>query len=261
MSVQVLISTMHRVDLDFLEVMNLNSDAIVINQADRFSYIKTKKRSKTIEMFTLNERGVGLSRNTALMRATADVVLIADDDICYVDGYEQLVAKAFEDRPDADMILFNFQSTNPDRPEYLIGKEGRVRWYNSLRYGAFRIALRTASFRKKNLTFSLEFGGGAPYMSGEDSLFIYNAIKRGLVAYAVPIGLGTVTHETSTWFHGYDEKFFLDKGALFAAISKSWGKIFVIYYVLRNYKSFNNFGTKLHLIKLVFKGIDDYEKR
>ena len=35
----------------------------------------------------LNERGIGLSRNTALMRATADIILFADEDVTYKDGY------------------------------------------------------------------------------------------------------------------------------------------------------------------------------
>lgn len=258
MRLQILVSTMHRRNLSFLDDMKVKSDVMVINQSDYFGYEQNLEAGHQRTMYSFNERGVGLSRNTALLRATGDVALIADDDIVYDEGYEQRVIKAFEDHPDADIIFFNLESTNLTRPEYVIQKVGRVHWYNSLRYGAFRIAFRTKSIHKSGVMFSLEFGGGAPYMSGEDSLFIFQSIKAGLRAYAVPVKLGVVNHETSTWFKGYTNKFFLDKGALFSAISPRFAKLFAVYYLLRNFSSFDTKKSKLELLKLLFRGVKDY---
>ena len=50
---------------------------------------------------SLNERGIGLSRNTALMRATADIILFADEDVTYKDGYAQMIESAFENNQNA----------------------------------------------------------------------------------------------------------------------------------------------------------------
>ena len=41
------------------------------------------------------------------MRASSDIVVLADDDVHYVDDYEEKIIKAFEEKPDADMIIFN----------------------------------------------------------------------------------------------------------------------------------------------------------
>ena len=64
---QVLIST---VDADVSKVaarMNLETDAIIINQCDRPDYLEYSYHDKLIRCFLMAERGVGLSRNTALM--------------------------------------------------------------------------------------------------------------------------------------------------------------------------------------------------
>ena len=76
MKLQVLVSTMHQTDYSLLEKMNIQSDAIVINQCDRdgierFSF---PFRGHDILWMSMNERGVGLSRNNALMRATGDMI-------------------------------------------------------------------------------------------------------------------------------------------------------------------------------------------
>ena len=89
MRLQVLISTMHQTDHSLLDKMNIQSDAIVINQCDRNEIEEFEYKGHHIQWMSLKERGVGLSRNTALMRADADIVLFADDDVIYDDGYEK----------------------------------------------------------------------------------------------------------------------------------------------------------------------------
>lgn len=233
MKLQILLSTMNQKDLSVLDDMNLQSSAIVVNQSDEFKYEKIKHNNNDVLLITLPERGVGLSRNTALMRASADIVVIADDDVQYIDGYEQRILSEFKNNPDADIIVFNVLSKNPARPSYEIKKNGRVRRHNSLRYGTYRMAFRTNSIKYKNIYFSLLFGGGAKYSSGEDSLFIYSALKSGLKVYKSTENIGSVAQNKSTWFEGYTDKFFEDKGALFKALSPRLYPILILQLILR----------------------------
>ena len=71
--------------------MNVQTSAIVINQCERNEIERFEFRGHEILWISCEERGVGLSRNTALLRATGDVLLIADDDVRYIDGYEEIV--------------------------------------------------------------------------------------------------------------------------------------------------------------------------
>jgi glycosyltransferase involved in cell wall biosynthesis len=251
---------MHQKNDAFLNDMKVQSDCIVINQSDRFEHTVSRRNGRKVEFLTFPERGVGLSRNSAIMRATADICLIADDDVVYDDDYETKVLAAFNDNPEADVIFFNLPSKNVDRPEYIIKRKERIRWSRSLRYGAFRIAFRTQSIKKANIFFSLLFGGGAKYSSGEDSLFIYQCLSKGLKIYALPISIGTVKQEESTWFKGFNDTYFHDKGALYRAISPTFGMAFALYYLMRKYSTFRNNKSPLQLFLLMLKGFQDYGK-
>lgn len=90
-----------------------------------------------------------------------------------------------------------------------------MHWYNSGKYPTYSFAVRTDKVRKHNITFSLLFGGGARYSNGEDSLFLHDCLKAGLKVYKVPVQIGKETPRESTWFQGYNEKFFYDRGVLY----------------------------------------------
>ena len=136
MVVQVLVATMGQTDHSLIEKMNIQTDAIVANQCDCNSIEEFMNGENQIKYLNFAERGVGLNRNNALMRASGDVVLFADDDMVYVDGYANLLNKVFDEIPEADVIVFNISSRKPIKK---IQKVGRL---NYLRYGTARIAAR-----------------------------------------------------------------------------------------------------------------------
>lgn len=258
MKIEVLVSTVNK-GFELVEKMNIRTDALIVNQCDEFNYDEVRVLKNNIRVFSFNERGTGISRNTALMRTKGDICLFADDDLTYDDDYESKIISAFNKYKDADMIVFNVISKNPDREEYIDEKDRRVRIYNCMRYGGFRMAVRVDSIRKANIYFPVIFGGGAKYGSGEDTLFISNCIKKGLKVYASAHILGCVDHEESSWFHGYDSKYFHDKGALFAALSKNFAEILSLQYLIRKKKSFNIDRGLFDLYKNMKAGIKDYE--
>ncbi len=261
MNLQVLLSAMHQTDHSIIERANIQSDAIIVNQTDEFKKEIFQHEGFTIQFLSFDERGVGLSRNTALMRADADIALIADDDIRYVDGYRQKVIAAFEANPEADMIVFNVPSKNPLRKSYQAKKVGRVRWYNCLRYGAYRMAFRVDRVKQKNIYFSLLFGGGARYSSGEDSIFIYDAIRSGLKVFHSDEVIGTVDQTVSTWFEGYTDTFFKDKGALFKALFPRSYPLFIMQYIIRQRKSFGETARLSRVYSLMISGAKQYDSR
>ncbi len=214
MELQLLVAAVNQTAQDLPNQMNIGSDAIIVNQTDHYDYQEFDYKGHQIRFFSVKERGVGLSRNHSLLRAQADISLFADEDIAYVDGYKELVLDAFARNPQADMLLFNVQAV-PGRETYHIGEFGRVRSYNCGRYPTYSFAVRTEEVHKRNITFSLLFGGGAKYSNGEDSLFISECIRKGMKVYKVPVLIGREIERPSTWFTGYNEKFFFDRGVLY----------------------------------------------
>lgn len=251
MNVQVLLSCMHQKDYSIINQANLQTDSIIINQADEFKKEVFQKGAAEIIFLTLDERGVGLSRNNALMRSTADIILFADEDMTYVDGYEAIVLEEFRKNSKADMIVFNVPSTNPERTSALITSPGRVRRYNCLKYGTVRMAVKAERLKEREIFFSLLFGGGAKYSSGEDSKLIYRAIKSGMRVYASPRIIGYVTQEGSSWFEGYTKKFFVDKGVLYRSLSPRFHIIFSLRFILKNRKRFPQDFSLLQLMQFM----------
>jgi glycosyltransferase involved in cell wall biosynthesis len=213
---EVLISALGQEPEALAEKMGLECDAVLIDQTDRDSDRLFMSGGHTVHCIEMKGRGVGLSRNTAIdnIDEGSRYVLFADDDIRYDRGYCGRILGEFADHPAADMILFNVEVCR-ERRTYHNEKWKRVRLCNSGRYPAYSIAVRSDRLLGSGVRFSLLFGGGAKFSCGEDSLFLRECLKAGIRIYASPVCIGREEVRQSTWFCGYSEKYFKDKGVLY----------------------------------------------
>ena len=236
LSIQVLISTMEQNDYSLLDRMNIQSDAIVVNQTDKDGLEIFDYRGHQIKWISMSQRGIGLSRNTALMNATADIVLFADDDMEYFDGYPEHVINAFINYNKADVICFNINLMNSGKN---IGghrnnkKNKKLYFFNSMRYGATLIAARRKALWRERISFSMLFGGGAEFSSGEDSLFINDCHNSNLCVYSNCYCLGNVDDSKSSWYNGINDKFFEDRGRVYASAFPRINWLIFVYYSFR----------------------------
>lgn len=229
---QMLCATMHQKDFSKIKEMNIHSDILYANQSDSTWYEKKVIDGHIVEMITTQTRGSGNNRNISLMYATADICLLADDDVTYYDGYEDKIMSAFSRHPEADMIIFNLDSNSTDRKIEKITRERQLHFWNRNPYGSVRVAFRLNSQRKYNIWFSNLLGAGSKYGSGEDTLFINDFRKKGKVFLCCE-NIGMVDFSSSTWFKGYDEKYFFNQGAKIAAITPRYSLFLYIYYAFR----------------------------
>lgn len=255
--VQVLVACMNQKDDSLYKEMNLQTDAVLANQCDEYfykSYIKDD--GNKVELVSSADRGVGKNRNKALMYATGEYLMCSDQDMIYVDGYDKIVEDAFKKCPNADIIVFNLEYLNrftPARKEK--GKFKKVHLWNCMRYGTARVAIRKSAIDKACLSFSTLYGGGARYSSGEDSLFIREAFRKGLKMYTSPVVIAKVKQEESSWFQGYTEKYFVDKGILIANAFPLMKNLLLYYfaYGMRNISDEYGFSQICKLMKKGFK--------
>ena len=247
LSIQVLVSTMDQNDYSLLDRMNIQSDAIVINQSDKDSVEIFNYKGYKIKWISMRQRGIGLSRNTALMNATADIVLFADDDMEYFDQYPKNVIGAFEKYNEADVICFNINLINSVKN---IGghrnntQNRRLHFYNSMRYGATLIAARRKSLWRERISFSMIFGGGAEFSSGEDSLFIKDCHNSKLCVYSNCYCLGNVDDSKSSWYKGLNDKFFEDRGRLYTSAFPRINELIFAYYSFRLSRVSKDYGFR-----------------
>lgn len=231
---EVLCATMNQTDFSKVEQMNIQTDVVFANQSADTRYEEITVGENHAKMITTKTRGVGTNRNLALLYSSGEYLLFADDDMTYVDGYASVIEDAFRKIPKADCIIFNIETVGAEMPRRKNRKIKRVRWYNALNYGAARIAVRKTSVSRDGVMFNRNFGGGTPFSCGEDTLYIVAMLKKKHKLYAYPYTIATVDQSTSTWFKGYDKKFYYDKGVLFATISRFWARFLCLQSLIRH---------------------------
>lgn len=256
MKLEVLLSCMNQEDFSITKNMNLSTDILILNQCGKDYYTEKVVRETRQRMISSSQKGLSRSRNELLLNMHGDIGIFCDDDVIYFQDYEKKIITAFEELKDADIIIFDTEMINFNgkkrKKNYRIKRAPRYK-----NYGSVRIAFRKESFYKNNLWFNLNFGAGSRYSSGEESLLLREANRKKLKIYEYPATIAKVDYSVSTWFRGYDEKFFFDKGAwLKEAYPKAWF-IYMWYFV---YKFYIKEKIKINkILKNIFLGIRDYK--
>lgn len=256
MSLQLLISALNAEEANLIQKMNVTGDAVLINQCGRKDTLEIPTKNGKVSVFRYDEKGVGVSRNHALEHATSDYVLFSDDDIVYVDDYEALITHEFEAHPEADLLFFNMDVVE-SRRTYHIEAYGPVTYRNSGRFPTYALAARRNSLLNAKVSFSPLFGGGAKYSCGEDSLFIMDCLKAGLKCFQTPVTIGREEYRESTWFSGYNEKLFFDRGVLYHFLYKGLAVPMAVRFLLRHKSQICTEVPAKRAFSLMCKGISE----
>jgi glycosyltransferase involved in cell wall biosynthesis len=255
--IETLVVTMNQNTYDLHEKMNIQGKAIISNQNNQNSYLELDEGR--IKYINTNTTGVGKNRNIGLLYSDCDICLFADDDVVYHTDYLISIGEAFKKLPNADIIIFNIDTINSNLSNRRKNNRiKRVRYYNFLNYGTVRIAVKRKEVLKSNIWFTIEFGGGTSYSSGEDSVFLHDSLKNGLKIYTYPKSIGTVDQGKSTWFEGYNDKYFIDKGALIKKMFPKTYWILVLVYFSNRYSKLSHKG-RIYIIKKMLQGAKIYK--
>ena len=230
---EILCVTMNQTSFDKIKEMNIHSDVVFANQSNTTEFEQLQFEGKTAKMITTATRGTGINRNSALMYANAEICMFADDDLVYIDDMEEKIVNEFRAHPDADVIIFNLDTDDEKRilkKYYQTKKCGKL---TPMPWGAPRVAFRLESIRKANIWFTTLFGGGCIFPSGEDSMWLNDAKRKGLTFYVSKETIGTVSFDQSTWFSGYNEKFFYAKGVYYQAVHRRTFSLWMLYFCFR----------------------------
>ena len=168
-----------------------------------------------------NGKGLARSRNIALEHATADLLVITDDDNRYDTAAIELIRNAFEKHPMAGLIQFQALSMEgkPLRnyPAFPYAYETRPR-------GTYFCSVELVMRRKANLPrFDERFGLGAELGCGEEEVFVHEAVKRGVKMIYVPQPLVRTDGATTGGRFLTDAKVQKAKGAVLCILHGKFG--------------------------------------
>lgn len=161
--------------------------------------------------------GTGANRRIALEHASAPLVLISDDDVSYTEEQLRKVINVFETHPHCDFILGHYHSsTNPySYPAEEFDFRHQPKGFT---FGAPVTAFRLSRVREKGVQFNPLFGVNSFFMTGEDTLFVYEMSKRGLRGRYFPITICGHEDLSTGQRAGKEKGFIRAKGAFMTII-------------------------------------------
>lgn len=249
--VQVLISTMYLKDpIKLLNKMNIQTDAIIIDQCDYDNHECISFREKKIDIYHTQERGISKSRNLAIKKSTAKYIIFADDDFEYSDKYDEELILQYKKYSDADIIIFG--AVRNDNFVYKKFPNGRLLPKYKYNINSIRITANRVNLLKNKILFDENFGPGSNISYGEDTIFITDCFKKKIKIYSSDFLLctGIKDDRDSTWWHGYNEKYFIEKGMIYRRISKHYFFLMIYFLLTKHsqYKSKISFSKALKLM-------------
>lgn len=232
-NVEILLSVMHQKDSSFVTSMNLETDILIINQCDENKYEEKIYNGHVVRMIYTTERGLSRSRNMALKNAKGDICVICDEGETFCSGYKDAILSAYKEKPNAAVIAFNVNRT--DIRGALNKKITKFKKYTQKEsFCSINLTFQRELILRNSIFFNLYFGAGSGKIScGEESLWQRSIKNKKLEMYKHPFTIAESCKNKSTWFTGYDENFFYDKGFYVAEAMPKTKHLFKYYYILR----------------------------
>lgn len=259
MKINTLVATMHKTDYALVDTMGLIDNCIVINQTDNVQSKSFKTDSAEVQWINSTDRGLSKSRNLGLKKSDADICLLADDDLVYLEKYTQIIREQFLKNPDYDIITFQVKGIEREFKKYHPRKR-ELNFFTSMKVSSVEVAIKMDKFRKNNIQFDTLLGAGSKYTMGEENAVLFECIKKGLKVLYVPIKIADLHLGESTWFEGFNEKYFISRGAAFTAMTKRLNWLLILQFAVRKYKIYRKDMGFLKAIKYMFKGKNEYLK-
>lgn len=237
MNLEVLITTMHQNDFSKINEMNIESNSIIANQTNFNKYEEKIINDKVIKMISTKTRGLSKNRNIALVFSNAEYVLFADDDMKFIPGYEELIEKEFKAIKNAEAIKFYVENINSNR-KLSWNRPGSIKKAtrkNISSAGVVALVIKTEILKKHCLFFNEKFGSGTENYCGEDTIFLQELVNKKINFYISPTKISNISQGKSSWFEGYNEKYFQIVGKVLGTIYP----ILSYFIILRSSYKFN----------------------
>lgn len=236
--ISILISTMNRSDLSFLEAIfphhewrDLN--LVIVNQTKKGQELKSEY--KNIIVVNSYEVGLSKSRNLALKKCITTIAVIADDDVVYKNNFLQKIVNAYNQLPDAGLILFQIETfsgkpykNNYPRDVLKVSKRNRPA------VSSIEMTVKKDVLLQSKICFNEYFGLGSYFQSGEEKLLLEELLSKKKSVYHIPEFIVEHDEISSATNQGAD-RFIYAQGALkyleYGGLSFVWLAKFIFFLI------------------------------
>lgn len=170
-----------------------------------------------VKVVHLEGRGLSRNRNNAIDNASGDICMVADDDCTYRPEYFENVISAFRENQSLDIAVFQMKHSHENKfyPKVSFDLHRPAKGYFVT---SFEIAFRRTSVQGR-VRFNELFGLGAPvFRSGEECIFINDALQAGLNCRYIPVVVVEHDHPTTSSTRAASVGYIMGEGAVIARI-------------------------------------------
>ena len=263
MNIEHIISTMFQDNMGFIYNMGCHTDVLIVNQAFDNRFDQERDHGKNIRMITVSDRGLSNSRNLLLKNMTGDIAILGDDDLLYLDGYLEKIKKAYQKHPDADIIAFSFTQSLTQNTRRQFKTARKLNLFTISKVASVELTFRTKSISDANLSFCPLLGLGAKYGACEENAFLADALRAGLTIWYIPetiCYLRPDPPERVKWQLGFNQDYFVKRGACFYRIYRKMFVLFSIAFLLLKKRSVFRNVSIIHAWKWMWEGKKLYQQ-
>ena len=195
--------------MDLIHRSRLTGNVLMINQTDQDKEFEFQENGRRLHIINTTQRGLSNSRNMAIERADGDICLLCDDDEEFEPDYETTILNAFDRLPSADVIAFRVRGQDTRLKQRM----QKIGYFKSLRLVSYQLAFRREQILRFGIRFDPHMGAGSGNGACEENKFLLDCLKKELRIWYMPETIARVNHGPSTWFSGYNQAFFIQRGS------------------------------------------------
>ncbi len=235
--VVVLVPTHHRSIEDIINLyhfLHIKSDAIFANQNGTNLIEHINIDGHNIKIVSTDTIGVSKNRNILLDNVKTDeIYLCIDDDCVLADDYQLIIANFF-DRFNPEYVLFNGLVPYEGNRKVHSKKTKKVHSFFDVSYGGGPgLAFKGNCVKKYGFRYLEKVGYPNYIFAGEDSMMLKALSKSKAVFYRssdVLFSIDIDKEDNSTYFSGFNDQFFITKGAIYKLLFPKLYRLITIYY-------------------------------
>ena len=254
----VLVPTHHKSDEEILalyDFLRIEGDAVFSVQRSEVGEKDIAYKGHNVHIASFDDVGVSKNRNHLLDLAPDGLCLCIDDDCVLQPDYEAVVLGFFK-KHGCEVALFNGLVPYEGNRKVHSLPSAKVRRFKDVSYaGGPGLAYYGKAIKATGLRYDERLGFPNEIYAGEDSLFLRNLSKSKLLFYRSEDVVFTVAidkEDNSAYFRGYDERFFLTKGAGGYLLYPRLSHLYLLHQVRRLHKQTGERRTTI--FKLLRKG-------
>lgn len=245
-----------KIQKNFKNIFDMQNICIhIIHQVnDDFDYddvVSLLSINSNLRYSRLDILGLPFSRNFALENCSSDLLIPTDSDVVLFDEELEKISSIFENYPEIDYVtLESFYDPEKLQPRRGFKDAGFTHSKRSLlSVSSIEIVIKVKSFKETKTQWDLDFGLGAKFSGGLETVMLQNAYSNNLKGKFFPIPL-SYHHELSTGTEVSLRRVFIRSAVFEKIFGKTKGKFLSLLFHVKNFNKFKGLGV-LNLIKTI----------